>query len=153
MTVKSREAEAADAQAIVTLTVGQLKEAVRDAVREIYAERENAPVMINSRTLAQRIGISERAILDLRKAGMPCVMIGDSPRFQLGEVISWLCERDTNRVALELKRINLERGEPNGNQATVIGELARRALEAGLRPGQEIELGNGATFKRGRKTK
>ena len=65
-----------DDTAMVILTIGQLKDIVRDAVREVHAERDKAPALLNLRAIAQKLQITERSLLDLRKQGLPHTMLG-----------------------------------------------------------------------------
>ena len=140
-----------DNAAVVTLTIGQLREIVSDAVREALSERDKAPALINLKTLAQKIGITERSILDLRKQGLPNTMIGDSPRFALSEVIEWLQLKDVREIAAALAKFTpLERADLSPDNVKEIGKRARVALSL-LKPGQEVSLGGGVKISKATK--
>lgn len=87
------KAQPDDDRLAVTLTVAALRELVRDVALEVLAEGDNAPPALLDRSgLARALGVGLSMVDRLRREGMPCVLIGDSPRFVLGEALAWVCE-------------------------------------------------------------
>lgn len=83
-----------DADALlVTLKAGQLRELMREELERARAEMPQAPALIDQRELARNLGLSERTVYTLRGEGLPTIMIGDSPRFELAAVLVWLRNR------------------------------------------------------------
>lgn len=79
-------------QPVVILSPDQLAELVRNAVAEALAEqREDAPALLLDRSgIAKALGCSPSTINRLRQEGMPCVLLGDSPRFEADRCVEWL---------------------------------------------------------------
>jgi len=81
---------------IVILTPEQLSELIKRAVQDALAEHqpEVVPALFDLTGIAQRLGIGITTVNRLRREGMPCVFIGDSPRFDLAECLRWIRERE-----------------------------------------------------------
>jgi len=63
---------------------------VRQIVREELAALRSAPALLTRKALAAKLDCSVRHVANLQRAGIPCVYLGDSPRFELGAVLEWL---------------------------------------------------------------
>ncbi len=74
----------------VTLTVGELGAMVREAVEAAMGAHASEPVLYDREGLATRLGCSSSLVDKLRREGMPCVRLGDSPRFELERCLDWL---------------------------------------------------------------
>lgn len=85
-----------NAAPIIVLTPEQLVELVKRAVQEALVEQqqEPPPALFDLAGIAQRLGIGITTVNRLRREGMPCVFIGDSPRFDLTECLRWIRERE-----------------------------------------------------------
>ncbi len=86
---KSIANDTGDAPAF-TLTSGQLVALVRQAVADELAKGSGGPQLVNKENLAKRLSCSAAHIDNLRKRGLPVVMLGDGVRFDPAVVISWL---------------------------------------------------------------
>jgi hypothetical protein len=86
---KSVANDTGDAPAF-TLTSGQLVALVRQAVADELAKGHAGPQLVNKENLAKRLSCSAAHIDNLRKRGLPVVMLGDGVRFDPAVVISWL---------------------------------------------------------------
>jgi hypothetical protein len=77
---------------VVVATPEQLAALVRGAVQAALAEQSDsaAPVLLDRAGIAQRLGVGTSTVDRLRRDGLPCVFIGDSPRFLLAECVAWL---------------------------------------------------------------
>lgn len=86
---------------VVVVTPEQLAELVRGAVETALAEQrqEVAPVLLDRAGVAQRLGVGTTTVDRLRREGMPCVFIGDSPRFDLAECVDWIRRRPLGQHA------------------------------------------------------
>jgi hypothetical protein len=84
----------APAAAVVVVTPEQLAELVRDAVQSALAEQsqDSGPILLERAGLARALGVGLSSVDRLRREGMPCVFIGDSPRFLASECLTWLTE-------------------------------------------------------------
>lgn len=49
-----------------------------------------APALLDRRGLAAALGVSLSSVARLLREGLPRIMVGDSPRFELGAVLDWL---------------------------------------------------------------
>jgi hypothetical protein len=137
-----------DDAAAVTLTVGQLRAIVAEAVDQALDAREAKPAILDLKGICAALSVSERTLLDLRKAGMPHTFAGDSPRFVVSEVLDWLKAKDVRAVVAELQRLSTERGAPS-----TIEDVFARVAESGLRVGQSVELKGGLRVSREPKSK
>jgi hypothetical protein len=82
---------------LVVLTPEQLAELVKRAVQDALAEHQPsapAPALFDRTGIAQRLGLGTTTVDRLRRDGMPCVFIGDSPRFELAECLAWIRGRN-----------------------------------------------------------
>lgn len=74
-----------------TVTRGELAGLVRAAVAEaIGAGPAPTPALLDREGLAFELGCSSGFVDKLRRSGMPCLRLGDSPRFELEACLSWL---------------------------------------------------------------
>lgn len=82
------------APTVIVATAEQLAELIRAAVEEALAEQRQdlAPALLDRAGIARALGISPSTVDRLRRDGLPCVLIGDSPRFLAAECVSWLLE-------------------------------------------------------------
>lgn len=78
---------------VVQLSAADLKALLREELEGALAEREARPALIDQNALARELGVSSRTIYTLRERGLPTVMVGDSPRFELAVVLEWLREQ------------------------------------------------------------
>lgn len=72
--------------------------AERSAIKalEAFEQRphsEPKPALIDQSGLARELGVSTRTVFAMRQQGLPVVMVCDSPRFELPEVLAWLRSR------------------------------------------------------------
>jgi hypothetical protein len=74
--------------------------ALRAAVWDIMIEGLNCvalglqrPALLTQAQLAEQFQVSERTVYTFRHEGMPHVMLGDSPRYELGPCLAWLKAR------------------------------------------------------------
>lgn len=80
----------------VTLTRGQLRELVADAVTDALADHapaEPAPVLVDRAGLARALSVSLSSVDRLLREGCPMIRIGDAPRFCVADVVAWLQAR------------------------------------------------------------
>ena len=75
-----------------TVTRGQLGALVREAVGEALAEHagRSERVLLDRAELGLALGCSPSMVDKLRRAGMPSVMLGSSPRFEVQDCLGWL---------------------------------------------------------------
>jgi hypothetical protein len=74
-----------------TVSRGELRGLVRAAVAEaVGAGAAPTPALLDREGLAFELGCSSGFVDKLRRSGMPCLRLGDSPRFELGACLSWL---------------------------------------------------------------
>lgn len=78
---------------LVTLTADELQAIVRVEIEQALADRRTPPAVLTQDQLAESLGVSSRTIYTLRQEGLPTVLVGDSPRFDLGECLAWLRAR------------------------------------------------------------
>lgn len=84
--------QAADERLAVTLTLGELRELMREAALEAVAELGSAPkpALLDRNGIAQALGVSSSTVDRLRREGMPSILIGDSPRFEIEPCLAFL---------------------------------------------------------------
>jgi hypothetical protein len=77
---------------LVLLTGEQLAALVKTAVCEALAELrdEPTPALLDRTGIARALGIGLTTVDRLRRDGLPCVLIGDSPRFEVNACVEWL---------------------------------------------------------------
>lgn len=78
--------------AVIVTTPEALAALVREAVAEAMNEtHQNAgPLLLDRTSAARALGIGTSSVDRFRKAGMPCVWVGDTPRFIVDECLGWL---------------------------------------------------------------
>jgi hypothetical protein len=77
-------------------TRGQLRSAVQDLLADalgVISEELARPALLTQAQLAEQLQVSDRTVFALRRDGMPHLMIGDSPRFELPACLAWLRAR------------------------------------------------------------
>jgi len=73
-----------------------MRPVIREAISEALAELvsgEQAPTLVDRAGLAKALGTSLSTVSRLRADGAPTVMLGDSPRFRVDDVVDWLKAR------------------------------------------------------------
>lgn len=81
---------------VVLLDPDELKSLVMASVCEaLEGARGSAapPALLDREQLAGALQISLGTLAKLRREGLPELIVGDSPRFDLGEVLAWLRDR------------------------------------------------------------
>lgn len=88
----SKARHAADERLAVTLTLGELRELVRDAALEAVADAACAPrpALLDRSGLAQALGVGTSTVDRFRREGCPVLWVGDSPRFEIEPCLAWL---------------------------------------------------------------
>lgn len=88
---------------MVTLTRAELAELIEDAValatERLTDSASGAPALLTQADLAKTLCVSVRTIHTLRQQGLPMLRVGDSPRFELAAVLSWLRNREQEAEA------------------------------------------------------
>lgn len=92
----------ADTQ-IVVVTADQLMGIVRGAIEAAVAElrQDASPTLLDRSAIARQLGVGTSTLDRLRREGLPCILIGDSPRFEVASCIEWLRQHHA-RSASEL---------------------------------------------------
>ena len=89
----SRQERAAnDGGGLVLVRLDELLEAIRDAVTEAQGGTKS-PRLLDKSGLAERLGCSVSTVDKMRRAGLPCLYAGESPRFLFDSVIAWMNEQ------------------------------------------------------------
>jgi hypothetical protein len=78
-------------EALAALLRSIVVEAVQDAVSEL--EPQPRPALLNRQQLGRELGCSAPTITRLMRDGMPHVVLGTVPRYELDAVLRWLRER------------------------------------------------------------
>ena len=78
----------ADSRLVVTLTVAEMLGMMEQAARRVMGQSQ--ALVVDRMEMAQRLGVSAAHVDNLRKRGLPTVMIGQSVRFEPEAVLSWL---------------------------------------------------------------
>ena len=81
---------------LVVVGTDELRSLVRAALIEALAEHQSggaAPELLGRTDAARSLSVSTSMIDRLRKEGMPCVWLGDSPRFRIADCVVWLQSR------------------------------------------------------------
>lgn len=88
----------APSPSIVDVLRAVMGDVVRDAVREALAgaapAAPAAPALLTRAQLAAALGVCQRSVSLLVAEGMPCLLVGEARRFELGRVLAWLETRD-----------------------------------------------------------
>lgn len=79
---------------VVLLTEHQVQALITEAVTAALAQLETAPppALLDRVGLARALQCSPSHVDALRRRGMPTVRLGDAPRFELAQCLSWLRE-------------------------------------------------------------
>jgi hypothetical protein len=77
---------------VVVVTPAELAELVKRAVQDALAvqQQETVPALLDRAGIAQQLGVGIGTVDRLKREGLPCVFIGDSPRFELAECLAWI---------------------------------------------------------------
>jgi hypothetical protein len=88
------------APSVIVVTPEQLAELVRAAVQSVLAEQREdaAPALLDRNGIARALGVGTSTVDRLRRDGLPCVFIGESPRFLSDECLAWLCMHRRTRA-------------------------------------------------------
>lgn len=82
---------------VIVSTVEQLREAIREVVRDEFAEfgadRPVAPLAVDGAELCRLISVSRSTLHRLRVEGMPAIPVGDTYRYEPAACLEWLRER------------------------------------------------------------
>ena len=78
------------AQVISTLDPSELRKLIRESLDEALDARNGTPKLFDRTRLAQQLCCSVSHVDVLRDRGLPTIWVGDSPRFDLSEVLTWL---------------------------------------------------------------
>jgi hypothetical protein len=75
-----------------TLTKAQLAEMIENAVATAMRAAANdvTPELLDRNGIAKVIGCSAAQIDKLRKCGMPCERVGQTPRFRAKDCLAWI---------------------------------------------------------------
>ena len=84
--------------ALESLLESVAERAVAKALEALPRAAPDRPPLKNQAELAQHLGCDVRTVFALRKKGCPHVFVGDSPRFDLDEVMVWLKEQGSKRA-------------------------------------------------------
>ena len=87
-------------QAFVMMDPEALVALVKTAVSEALAEHreDRAPAVLDRNGLARALGCSPSQVDRLRRVGLPCVRVGDVPRFELARCLEWLRQRGNDET-------------------------------------------------------
>lgn len=77
---------------VVQLSTADLEALLHRVVDDALAEHQAQPrpALLTQEELSRELGISSRSVFSLRQDGLPTVLVGDSPRFELADVLAWL---------------------------------------------------------------
>lgn len=85
-------------QMAVTLTREQLSALVSAAVTEALSAHSTGPLLVDKQAMAQKLGCSAAHIDQLRKQGLPTILVGQAVRFEPSRVLEWLRAQQTDAV-------------------------------------------------------
>jgi hypothetical protein len=79
---------------LAVITVEALTTLIRESVVQAINEalENQGPALLDRTNTARALGIGSSSVDRFRKLGMPCVWVGDMPRFIIGECIDWMRE-------------------------------------------------------------
>ena len=83
---------------LVVISVGDLMSLIKNTVQDVFIENQSndvRPELLDRTEAARALGMSTGMLDQLRKNGMPCVRVGESPRFRVADCIAWLQRRST----------------------------------------------------------
>lgn len=78
------------AQTFLALTEDELRRVIRDEVSAALHEHAGKPKLLDRTRLAQQLCCSPSHVDTLRGRGLPTIYVGESPRFELNEVLTWM---------------------------------------------------------------
>jgi len=94
ITGASPENDAGEAGGLVVVPLEQLMALMKLALAEVLSEApltlNPASQLLNREAAAEAFGCSPGQIDKMRRKGMPCRYVGDSPRFEYAVVAEWL---------------------------------------------------------------
>lgn len=82
------ERDEAGNRLVVTLTAAELLGMMEQAARRVMGQTQ--AMVVDRMEMAQRLGVSAAHVDNLRKRGLPTVMIGQAVRFEPDAVLTWL---------------------------------------------------------------
>lgn len=77
---------------VIVTTPDQLRHVIRtelEAALEESGVRGSGPALLNREQIADALGCSTFTIDKLKRQGLPCFRVGDSPRFELAKCLEW----------------------------------------------------------------
>lgn len=94
---------------LVVIDADELRQLIVDAVAEALdadrASHVGAPALLDRAGLARALHVGTTTLDGLRsESGFPELVVGDSPRFQLASVLSWLASRAPTRASWPERR-------------------------------------------------
>jgi len=81
---------------LIILTAHEASEFIRESIREALIEQapmEPLPALLDRNEIARQLSVATSTLDRLRREGLPCVMIGNSPRFELSACLEWIRAR------------------------------------------------------------
>ena len=75
---------------VALIETDALRALLRDVVTEALAANDGRPALLDRNGLARALSCSVGHVDILRKRGLPTVMLGDAPRFDLAQCLEWL---------------------------------------------------------------
>jgi hypothetical protein len=84
---------------LVVLRLDELLDAIRAAVSETTGQPDPNSRLLDRERLAERLCCSISTVDQLRRDGMPCLYVGDSPRFVYEAVLAWMSEQQPKESA------------------------------------------------------
>ncbi len=94
-----RERAANDGGGLVVVSIAELREAIRDAVAEATEGQPRAGArLLDRQGLADGLACSVAQVDKMRRAGMPCLYVGESPRFVFDDCVRWLADQPKQKA-------------------------------------------------------
>lgn len=82
-----------DGGGLVVMSLADLRDAIRDAVEEAtQGKARPGSRLLDRQGIADALSCSPAQVDRLRKTGMPCLYVGESPRFLFDDCVRWLTE-------------------------------------------------------------
>ncbi|MBI5535599.1 MAG: helix-turn-helix domain-containing protein [Deltaproteobacteria bacterium] len=85
-----QEATECKGPAVAVLDVSQLEQLMRRVVREEVGEPAPAKRLLSVSALAEILDCGHSTVRRMMGLGLPHVRLGESPRFELDQVLAWL---------------------------------------------------------------
>jgi hypothetical protein len=83
-----------DGGGLVVMSVADLRDAIRDAITEASEGKpRSGSRLLDRHGIADALACSPAQVDRLRKTGMPCLYVGESPRFVFEDCVRWLGEQ------------------------------------------------------------